>query len=162
MKSRLIVTAVLAALALAVAIPVAASASNGPKPRVAPIAGTQVIGTWPNDVNGGGAGGYVVWNTGKVVAVGDAPYYGSARPELDDIVGFAGDWKSGGYWLIGANGEIYPEGATCPNKTLVGPADRPISGVIGAINLDKRSVDGFDIVTASNRTYAFSCQVYEP
>jgi hypothetical protein len=162
MKSRRILTVVLAALALAVAIPVAASASSNSQPKIAPhIVGTHVVGTWPNDANGGGPGGYEVWSTGKVVAVGDAPYYGSAKPGLNDIVGFAADSDSEGYWLIGANGQIYPEGSTCANKTLVGPADRPTSGVIGAINLKTPSVDGFAMVTKSNRTYAFSCQVYE-
>jgi hypothetical protein len=155
MKSRRILMAVVAALALAVVVPVAAAAaSSSPQPRVAP----HILGTWPNDTNMGGAGGYEVWNTGKVVALGHARYYGSVSSPVTDIVGFAADSFSGGYWLIGANGKIYAEGKTCSGQTLQGPANGPRSGVIGAINLSDTFDEGFEMVTTLGRTYSFSCQ----
>ena len=143
-----------AALALAVVIPVAASASGSPQPRVAP----HIVGTWPNDVNMGGAGGYEVWNTGKVVALNHAPYYGSAKASPADIVGFASDPDSGGYWLIGANGHVYAEGTTCQDQTLVGPKVKPTSGVVGAIYQRDDTNEGFTMVTALGGLYSYTCE----
>jgi hypothetical protein len=143
-----------AAVALAIAIPMAASASGSPQPRVAP----HIVGTWPNDVNMGGAGGYEVWNTGKVVALNHAPYYGSAKASPADIVGFAADPDSGGYWLIGANGAVYSEGTTCQDETLVGPKIKPKSGVVGAVNQTKDFTEGFTMVTAAGHLYSYTCE----
>ena len=142
-----------AAVALAIAIPMAASASGSPQPRVAP----HIVGTWPNDVNMGGAGGYEVWNTGKVVALNHAPYYGSAKG-ISDIVGFAADPDGGGYWLIGANGKVFSEGTTCQDETLRGPRIKPTSGVVGAVNETNDTNEGFTMVTAAGHLYSYTCQ----
>jgi hypothetical protein len=156
MTAHHILTATLAgaaAVTLAIAIPIAASASSSPQPRVAP----HIVGTWPNDVNMGGAGGYEVWNTGKVVALNHAPYYGSAKASPADIVGFAADGESGGYWLIGANGAVYSEGTTCQDETLEGPKIEPKSGVVGAVNQKNQYNEGFTMVTAAGHLFTYSC-----
>jgi hypothetical protein len=105
-----------------------------------------------------GAGGYEVWNTGRVVALNHAPYYGSAKALPADIVGFAGSITSGGYWLIGANGAVYSEGTTCQGETLVGPKIKPKSGVVGAVNQTTELNEGFTMVTAAGRLYSYTCQ----
>jgi hypothetical protein len=153
MKKYLLILAV----ALAVAVPVAAAAgthqSAAPKPHI--------IGTWPNNVTGSEAGGYVVWSNGRVEALGHAPFFGSVRERINDIVGFAADRFSGGYWLIGADGAVYPKGSTCVDKTLVGPTNAPKSKVVGAVNMTDDH-EGFVMVTAAGRTFKFTCQFAFP
>jgi len=105
----------------------------------------------------GGAGGYEVWNTGKVVALNRAHYYGSVHPSVADIVGFAADSDSGGYWLIGANGKVYSAGTTCQDETLVSPKGAPTSGVVGAIVQTNDENEGFTMVTSSGGLYNFTC-----
>jgi hypothetical protein len=104
------------------------------------------------------AGGYVVWNTGRVQAIGHAPYYGSVKPGVTDIVGFASDSLNGGYWLIGANGAIFGMGSVCRDEKLVGPKVTPTSGVVGAINLTGGFDEGFTMVTAAGRMFSFTCK----
>jgi hypothetical protein len=152
MKSRRILIVVVAALALTVVVPVAASAHPSAAPR------PHVIGLWPNDVNFGGGGGYAVWNTGKVQALNGAPNYGSVTPPVTNIVGFAPDPDSGGYWLIGANGQVYAEGTTCQDETLVGPKVKPTSGVVGAIYERDDTNEGFTMVTALGGLYSYTCE----
>ena len=112
MKSRRILTAVVAGLALVVALPVAASASSHRSAAPEP----HLIGIWPDDVEGGGPGGYAVWNTGKVVALNHAPHLGSVEPPVTDIVGFVADTVDNGYWLVAANGARLLEGIDCATK----------------------------------------------
>jgi hypothetical protein len=142
------------AVILAVVVPVAASATTHPNATVKP----HIIGTWPDDVNLSGAGGYVVWSNGKVQALSKAPSYGSLKLKkpVNDIVGFAADSLSGGYWLIGANGAVYGLGSTCQDQSLVAQKDRPRSDVVGAINTT--GDEGFEMVTSSGHTYSFTCQ----
>lgn len=146
---------VLLAVILVVVVPVAASASIHPNAAPKP----HIIGTWPDDVNLSGAGGYIVWSNGKVQALSKAPSYGSLKlkKSVNDIVGFAADSFSGGYWLIGANGVVYGLGSTCQDQTLVAPKNRPKSGVVGAINTTNGD-EGFEMVTSSGHTYSFTCQ----
>ncbi len=150
MKKALVALVVL----LAVAIPIAASASTHhpsllPKPHI--------VGVWPNDVSISGTGGYVVWNTGKVQAVGHAPYYGSVSKKVTNIVGFASDPDSGGYWLIAANGTVYAKGTTCQFQKLIGPRDPPKSKVVGAVNTTNGD-EGFEMVTSADHLYSYTCQ----
>lgn len=149
-----ILMAVVAAVALAVAVPIGASASS----HRSAVPEPHIIGLWPNDENFGGGGGYAVWNTGKVQALNGAPNYGSVSPPVTDIVGFASDPDSGGYWLIGANGHVYAEGTTCQDQTLVGPKVKPTSGVVGAIYQRDDTNEGFTMVTALGGLYSYTCE----
>ena len=106
------------AVVLAVAVPIAASAST--HPSVAAIR-PHIVGTWPNDVSDSNAGGYVLWSNGRVQTLDGAPYYGSVTKKVNDIVGFEADGLGGGYWIIGANGAVYARGSTCQDETLVAP-----------------------------------------
>jgi hypothetical protein len=127
-------------------------------PSAAPKAAkAHIVGTWPNDVSISGAGGYAVWNNGRVEALGHAPSYGSVKKATSDIVGFVGDDLGGGYWVIGANGAVFSLGTTCQFETLVAPKNRPTSGVVGAISLTNDS-EGFDMVTKNGHLYPFTCQ----
>jgi hypothetical protein len=130
-----------------------ASGSTAPKASKA-----HIVGTWPNDVSESGSGGYAIWNNGRVQALGHAPFYGSVKKATSDIVGFAADEVSGGYWLIGANGAVFSLGTTCQFETLVAPKNRPSSGVVGAISLSSDLNEGFNMVTKSGHLYAFTCQ----
>ena len=145
---------------LAVAAPIAAMASTRPSTAPKP----HIIGTWPNDVAVPGSGGYIVWSNGRVQTVDHAQSYGSLRLKkpVNDIVGFAADgWGSGpyGFWLIAASGAVYSVGHTCVGEHLVGPKDRPKSGVVGAVNPrgEFGAAEGFEMVTSSGRTYRFTC-----
>jgi hypothetical protein len=142
-----------AALALAVAIPVAASASSHQSAAPEP----HLIGIWSDDVLAGGPGGYAVWNTGKVVALNHAPYFGSVKPPVTDIVGFAADTQDNGYWLIAANGAVFSKGSTCESETLVGPKVKPTSGVVGVYQSNNGN-EGFTMVNAFGRLYPYMCQ----
>ena len=78
--------------------------------------------------------------------------------KVNDIVGFEADGLGGGYWIIGANGAVYARGSTCQDETLVTPKNAPKSKVVGAINLKSEGNEGFEMITASGRSFAFSCQ----
>jgi len=54
------------------------------------------------------------------------------------------------FWLIGANEAVYGKGSTCQSQTLVGPKNRPKSGIVGAIILASGG-KGFEMVTAAGR-----------
>jgi hypothetical protein len=117
----------------------------------------HVIGTWPNDVSMSNAGGYLVWSNGHVQALGRAPYYGSANVPANNVVGFASDGLSDGYWLITSTGHHYSIGTTCEFETLVGPKNPPRSGVVGAVNLSGDD-EGFNMVTSNGHLFPYRCQ----
>ena len=100
----------------------------------------------------------MLWSNGRVQTLDGAPYYGSVTKKVNDIVGFEADSLSGGYWIIGANGAVYSKGSTCQDETLVVPRGAPKSKVIGAINLKGQFNEGFEMITASGRSFAFTCQ----
>lgn len=139
----------------AVGFAVTASASTtGPKAVVG-----HIVGTWENDINGGGTGGFVVYSSGKVVAVDGAPFYGSFRIASNNVVGFADDGMENGYWVVTSAGRIYGTPDVCGSgEVLQGPRVSLKRGerVLGAIYpLD--SDDDFSLVTNLGRTFEYAC-----
>lgn len=118
----------------------------------------HIVGTWPN-TSGAATGGWILWSNGKVETVGLAPFYGDARRSgLNDFVGMiaANDAGGDGYFLLTTAGRVFSFGPTCGSGSLVPPAHRPTSGVVGAIY----PVDtaGFDMVTSTGAVYKFKCE----
>jgi hypothetical protein len=145
-----------AALALAVAIPVAASATGSSQPRVAP----HIVGAWPNDVSMGGTGGYIIWSNGKVVTIDGAPFYGSFNIPTNNVVGIAENGMENGYWVVTSTGQIYGTHGVCSDgETLHGRhiALRPGERVVGALSASTGE-DDFALVTSQNRTFDYGCE----
>jgi hypothetical protein len=103
-----------------------------------------------------------VWSSGRVQALDGATYYGSANDPANNVVGFAAGF--GGYWLITSAGVHFTIGKACPSGTkLVTPLHAPHTGVVGAIyHPAKDLLDGYTMITASEKTYNFDCQFTTP
>jgi hypothetical protein len=158
MTTRRILTATLAgvaAIGLAIAIPVTASASSSSQPKVAP----HIVGTWPNDVSMGGTGGFIVWSNGRVETVDGAPFYGSFSIATNNVVGFAGNGTENGYWVVTSTGQIYGTHGVCSSgETLLGPHITLKAGerVIGAIS-GSSYTDDFALITNLGRIFDYGC-----
>jgi hypothetical protein len=159
MKPRHILAATFAgaaALGLAVAIPIAASAAGSSQPRVA----AHIVSAWPNDVSIGGTGGYIVWSNGKVMTIDGAPFYGTFNIPTNNVVGFAENSSDNGYWVVTSTGKLYGTHGVCQSgETLQGqPVNlKPGEKVVGAVSASSME-DDFALVTNLGRTFNYGCE----
>lgn len=144
-------------LALVVVGAVVGGTATGSLAAAAPRA--HIIGAWP-DVYESGTGGWILWSNGKVVSVGEAPFYGDARHDrINNVVGMLGSTEGGGggYWLVTSTGRLLSFGPTCgAGGHLQGPRHVPTSGVVGLV-MRSDGYAGFRMVTASGAMFQFGC-----
>ena len=113
-----------AALAFAVVLGVVVPRAEATSPTG--ILADRVVG-----VASAGAGGWMVYSSGRVVPFGGAPSFGSITAPLNQpIVGIASTSDGGGYWLVASDGGIFTYG----DARFLGSAgrlrlNRPIVGI---------------------------------
>jgi hypothetical protein len=147
MTKKIMVGLALAAASAVPAFMAAAPASAAPA--------THLVGLFPNQ-GPAANGGYMLYSNGRVVPVGGAAYYGSALGHGNNFVSLVSDSSNPGYWEVTSTGKAYSVGQTCSSgETLQGA--RPHGTVIGAVNPTGSTDEGFDLVTASGRTYEWQC-----
>lgn len=118
----------------------------------------RIVGSWP-DVIGSGTGGYIVYTTGRVVAVDGAPNYGTFSVSTDNVVGFAESEVDDGYWVVTRTGKIYgTKGACGSGEVLKGAAVKLSAGesIVGAISGSSYSND-FALVSNTGQTFQYAC-----
>ena len=132
---------------------VATSAHAAPAPRV--------VGAFPNTVGVTSAGGYVLYNNGKINALNSAPFYGDARKSgLTNFAALAQTYN--GYWLVTSTGKVYTYGSVCQGDKISAPK-KVVSPIIGTLYLSQAqmkssNVDtGFQMVNASGTVYSYLC-----
>jgi hypothetical protein len=132
---------------------VATSALGAPAPRV--------VGAFPNTVGVTSAGGYVLYNNGKVNALNSAPFYGDARKGgLTNFAALAQTYN--GYWLVTSTGKVYTYGPVCQGDKILAPK-KLVSPIIGTLNLSQAQMNnsnidtGFQMVNAKGNVYSYFC-----
>jgi hypothetical protein len=132
---------------------VATSAHAAPAPRV--------VGAFANTVGFTSAGGYVLYNNGKVNAVNSAPFYGDARKSgLTNFAALAQTYS--GYWLVTSTGIVYTYGAVCQGDKIAAPK-KVVSPIVGTLYLSQvqknnSNIDtGFQMVNSSGTVYSYLC-----
>ena len=130
-----------------------------PNAALASTSGGRVVGTWPAIIGAAGTGGYIVYNTGKVVVVDGAPNYGSFSVPTDNVVGFAENAEFEGYWVVTSTGKIYGTKGVCGSgEELMGAAVKLKAGesIVGAISGSSYSKD-FALVTNTGQAFQYAC-----
>lgn len=132
---------------------VSTSAHAAPAPRV--------VGAFPNTVGFTSAGGYVLYNNGKVNALNSAPFFGDARKSgLTNFAALAQTYN--GYWLVTSTGKVYTYGSVCQGDKISAPK-KVVSPIVGTLYLSQAQMKnsnldtGFQMVNASGTVYSYLC-----
>lgn len=99
-----------------------------------------------------GKGLLLASSDGQVTALGDA--HGFPTPAInratDPVVAMAATPDGGGYWLVTANGTVYPAGDAAALGSIASPPAQPVVSMSST-----PSGRGYWLVTASGSVYAF-------
>jgi hypothetical protein len=123
--------------------------------------GPHVVAAFPNTIGLSQAGGYVLYNNGKVNALNGAPFYGDARKS--GITNFAAlNQAYGGYWLVTATGKVYSYGSVCQGDKI-SPPKNVVSPIVGTLSMSQAQMNnsnidtGFQMVNAKGTVYSYLC-----